>query len=212
MEKLKQRIIDLSYKHKLSHLGSCLSAVEIIDEIYTKKRPYEQFVLSSGHAGLALYVVLEKHLGVNAEHLLEKHGIHPNRDIYSGIVVSTGSLGHGLPIAVGMALAKPGEKIYVLTSDGELAEGSMYESANVIRRYQVGNIELHINYNEWGAYRKTHIADVLPFTSMIRDACQVYIHHTSVEVYPFLHGQDAHYHVMTDEDYQIAANLYKFKT
>ena len=61
-KELKKRILEISYKKKLSHLGSCLTAVDIIDEIFKIKKPDEKFVLSSGHAALALYVVLEKYL------------------------------------------------------------------------------------------------------------------------------------------------------
>ena len=57
---LKKRILDIAFKNKLSHLGSYLSAVDIVDEIYNKKDKNDIFILSSGHAALALYVVLEK--------------------------------------------------------------------------------------------------------------------------------------------------------
>src|SRR4051812_33407854 len=111
---LKKRIIEISYKHKLSHLGSCLTAVDIIDEIFQVKKPNEKFVLSSGHAGLALYVVLEKYekkdfdgnlIPLDAEEIFEHHGTHPDRCKACHLDCSTGSLGQGLPIAVGMALA-----------------------------------------------------------------------------------------------------------
>ena len=58
---LKKRILEIAYKNKLSHLGSYLSSVEIIDEIYSKKKSEDIFILSSGHAALALYVILEKY-------------------------------------------------------------------------------------------------------------------------------------------------------
>ena len=77
---LKKRILEIAYKHKLSHLGSYLSAVGIINEIYKFKKPEDIFILSSGHAALALYVVLEKYEGKNAEELFLKHGGHPHRD------------------------------------------------------------------------------------------------------------------------------------
>ena len=78
---LQKRILDISYKHKLSHLSSNLTAVGIIDEIYCLRKDNDPFILSSGHAGLALYVVLEKYYGLDAEKLFKKHGVHPNRDI-----------------------------------------------------------------------------------------------------------------------------------
>ena len=118
MVDLKKRILDIAYKNKLSHLGSYLSSVEIIDEIYTNKHPDDIFILSSGHAALALYTVLEKHEGRDAEELFKKHGGHPHRDEENGLYCSTGSLGTGITIAVGRALANPKRKVHVLISDG----------------------------------------------------------------------------------------------
>ena len=85
MNKLERRIIDISYKLKLSHISSCLMAVGIIDEIYKVKAKDDIFILSNGHAGLALYTILEKYEGHNAEKLTLKHGTHPNRDLKDGI-------------------------------------------------------------------------------------------------------------------------------
>src|SRR5689334_7883129 len=119
MNPLQNRIKTISRKLNLSHLGSNLTAVGIIDRIYQKRKPHEPFVLSCGHAGLALYVVLEKYLGKNAEELYLKHGTHPNRDIENGIYCSTGSLGWGLTIAAGMAFADRERNVWCLISDGE---------------------------------------------------------------------------------------------
>jgi len=80
MSNLVKRILDISYQEKLSHLSSCLSALPIVEEIYEKKKEDEVFILSNGHAGLALYVVLEKKYGVDPVMLLHKHGIHPSKD------------------------------------------------------------------------------------------------------------------------------------
>jgi transketolase N-terminal domain/subunit len=65
INELEKRILEISYKNKLSHLSSNLTAVNIIDEIYCIKGNTNPFILSSGHAGLALYVVLEKYYGIN---------------------------------------------------------------------------------------------------------------------------------------------------
>jgi transketolase N-terminal domain/subunit len=85
MNSLHKRILAISADKKLSHLGSNLTAVNIIDEIYKNKESNDSFILSSGHAGLALYVVLEKYFNINAEMLLEKHGIHPCKDLKNRI-------------------------------------------------------------------------------------------------------------------------------
>ena len=207
---LKKRIVELSYKHKLSHLGSCLTAVDIIDEIFQKKKSGEKFVLSAGHAGLALYVVLEKYEGLNAEDLLKKCGIHPDRIIareYSDfgytepIDCSTGSLGQGLPIALGMALADRSKKVYCLISDGEYAEGSIWEALNARYDLNVGNLEVYMNWNGWAAYRKSD-SRVFDFRSQ-----GIIVTPTNVDYLPFLEGQDAHYHVMNEEEYQDAMEI-----
>lgn len=209
MESLKKRILDISYRHKLSHIGSNLTALPIIHKIYEKKKNHEPFILSSGHSGLALYVELEHKYGYDAEELFKTHGVHPNRDMEHKIWCSTGSLGHGLPIAVGMALADRSKTVYVVTSDGELSEGSMYEAARNIYDHRIGNLSIHINYNGWGAYRRTSIKEVLNFTRVIDGICEVKIHNAERSDYPFLTGQSAHYYVMTKEDYeQITGSIH----
>ena len=119
---LEQRILKISKKYNLSHIGSCLSAAGPIEAIYTTKKPDEPFILSNGHAALALYCVLERWAFGDAEKMYKKHGTHPNRDKKNGIWASTGSLGHGVGIAVGYALSNKNRLVYVLTSDGECAE------------------------------------------------------------------------------------------
>jgi transketolase len=154
IDKLNKRILDISIKHQLSHLGSCFTALPIIYEIYSKKISSDKFVLSSGHAGLALYVVLEHFYNIDAEYLLETHGIHPERDLEHFIDVSTGSLGLGITIAAGMALANPDNMVYCLISDGESAEGSVWESLRFIDENKVNNIQVYVNINGWAAYKQ----------------------------------------------------------
>ena len=101
IDKLKKRLIDITFQEKLSHLSSCLSSLPIIKEIYEQKKDDEIFILSNGHAGLALYCVLEDKYGIDPVMLLHKHGIHPGKDLENKLYCSTGSLGSGLPIAVG---------------------------------------------------------------------------------------------------------------
>lgn len=190
MSNLHKRILEISKKHGLSHLGSCLTAVNIIDEIYRKKMPDEPFVLSCGHAGLALYVVLEKWANKDAEALYLKHGVHPNRDLEDGIYCSTGSLGLGLTIALGMAMADRSKNVYCLISDGEATEGTIWEVANVMRKYEVNNLKLHCNWNGWGAYDKTDwfIGNLLG--TMFGNPMKIEITH--IEDYGLI-GQSAHY-------------------
>jgi transketolase len=195
MKSLKRRILEISYERKLSHLGSCLTAVDIIDEIFKKKRPDEKFVLSCGHAGLALYVVLEKYGGKNAETIYAHHGTHPDRCEDCGIDCSTGSLGHGIAIAVGMALADRKKNVYCLISDGECAEGSVWEAIRIWKREKLRNLRIYLNFNGYSAYQKTSLKE-MP-TGVKR-----YI--TNYDKFPFLMGLDAHYCTLKKEDYEAA--------
>lgn len=202
MVDLKKRIIEIAYKNKLSHLGSYLSSVEIIDKIYEKKNKEDIFILSSGHAALALYVVIEKYKGIDAEYLFNKHGGHPHRDEENDIYCSTGSLGMGITVAVGRAIADKNKKVYVLISDGECAEGSVWEALRYIQESNLSNIEVYVNVNGYAAYDKIdtkYLVDRLK-TFLPR----VNIEYTSVNQLPCLKGLNAHYHIMSETDYKKA--------
>jgi transketolase len=201
---LKKRIAEIAFKHKLGHLGSYFSTVGIIDKIYSKMKEDDIFILSSGHASLALYVCLEKYKGFDADELFQKHGGHPHRDEANGIYCSTGSLGMGLPIALGRAVANPNRKVYVLVSDGECAEGSIWEALQTIWEQGIVNIEVHVNVNGYAAYKKVDKNNLID--RLIAFLPDIRIHHTNVEQYSFLKGLNAHYHVMNEENYQEVLN------
>jgi transketolase len=199
MNTLERRIIDLSYKHKLSHIGSCLATVNTLDKIYSIKKKDEPLILSNGHAGLALYVVLEKYEGHNAEELLEKHGVHPNRDMEHGIWCSTGSLGHGVAIGVGMAMADKDRIVYIVTSDGDCAEGSVWEALAIARKFQMENIRISLIANGYSAYDEVDITDL---DNRINSFYPTLTVRTNLYAYPdWLQGLRAHYHIMTEEQY-----------
>jgi transketolase len=211
--KLRKRLIDISYKHKLSHIGSCLTTLPIIVDIYSEMDlKTDKFVLSSGHAGLALYVVLE-HLGYgDAEIMLRAGGIHPDRSINNVLAIeygtksdpihcSTGSLGQGLPIALGMALADESRDVYCVVSDGECSEGSIWEALKIASDYNVLNLRVHFNINGSGAYSLID-SDILvdrleAFSSFLR----VHLTDNLLEPHSALNGIDAHYHVLTEDEY-----------
>ena len=205
MKELRKRLVEVAYKNKLGHLGSYFSSLEIIDEIYSKMDKDDIFILSSGHAALALYVCLEKYKGVNAEMLFEKHGGHPHRDEENFIYCSTGSLGLGITVALGRAVANPKREVYVLISDGECAEGSIWESLKTIYEEGISNITVYVNVNGYAAYKeveKQYLVDRLEsFLPSIN------IRYTNVEQFPFLKGLNAHYHVMNEENYKEALNI-----
>ena len=190
MNALHNRIIEISKKLGLAHVGSNLTSVDIIDEIYSIKKENEPFILSCGHAGLALYVVIEKYFGIDAECTFENHGTHPERCESCKLDCSTGSLGHGLSIAVGMALADRTRDVYCLISDGECYEGSVWEAANVVAKYKVTNLKIYLNWNEWSAYDKVS-TDVITAVLLLFPH-KIKLVYTCVEDYG-LKGLSAHY-------------------
>jgi transketolase len=200
MSPLERRIIDISYKKKLSHIGSCLTAVALIDEIFAKKEYDEPFILSNGHAGLALYAVLEKYKYGNAEELFDQHGVHPNTDVVHRIWCSTGSLGHGIGIAVGMAFANKNRNVYALISDGECAEGSVWESLRLSAELGLRNLHVTINANGYGA---NGVVDSDWLQDRLRDFFPCDFRMTNMTKWPpFLQGLQAHYHVLTKEEHE----------
>jgi transketolase len=200
MNDVERRVVDISYKEKIGHLSSNLNAVNIIEEIYKNKKADEPFILSSGHAALALYVVLEKYERRNAEKLFHKHGVHPHRDLSDGIFCSTGSLGMGLTVATGYALADRSRKVHCLISDGEAGEGSIWESLRFIYEAKLDNLEVYVNVNGMIAYDfidKEYIINRLrAFLPRIN------IRETEPPKWPWAEGILTHYYVLKPEDYE----------
>lgn len=200
MNKLEKRILEITFQEKLSHLSSCLSASPIIHEIYNLKNDDEVFILSNGHAGLALYCELEHRYGIDPVMLLHKHGIHPGKDLENKLYCSTGSLGSGLPIAVGHALANRNKNVYCLISDGEAAEGSIWESLRFIYVQNLRNLKVYANINGMSAYEhldveylKNRLRSFLPW---------IEIRESQPHEFSFAQGLLTHYYVMKPEDYQ----------
>jgi transketolase len=199
LDKLKKRIIDITYKEKLSHLSSCLGSIPIILEIYNKKKDDEIFILSNGHAGLALYCMLEEKYGIDPVELLHKHGIHPGKDYKNKLYCSTGSLGSGLPIAVGHALSNRNKNVWCLISDGECAEGSIWESLAFIYKEKINNLHVYVNINGMGAYDKIDVDYLVQRLQSFLPR----IHIRKSEPYKWSFAQDllTHYYVLKPEDY-----------
>ena len=185
-KELRYELIKLIYNTQTSHLGSSLSCIDILIGIYfsknglgskvnNKKNLKNTFILSKGHAAPALYVVLERKKYISKKMLntyskpksfLEEH---PNINI-NGVLVSSGSLGHGLSYAAGMSLAdrisNKNNKNIVLMSDGECNEGSVWEAAMFITGKRLKNILVFIDCNKWQATGRTN--DVLKFEPIKR--------------------------------------------
>jgi transketolase len=169
---LRMRIIETSHKASIPHLGSCLSCVDILTALYfailqiDPQKPRDpardRFILSKGHGAPALFQVLAMK-GFYPEKDLETYGEdgglfaeHPPAPNYlPGIEAATGSLGHGLPIALGMALAarinKQAYSVYALLSDGECNEGSVWESAMLAAAQKVSRLCIIVDFNKWQA-------------------------------------------------------------
>lgn len=154
MDNLRRRMVEMDRKFDNRHLASALSCVDTIDNIFKQMREGDEFVLSKGHASLAYYAVLEKN-GFKPDW----SKLHPDRDPKNRILVSTGSLGHGLPLAVGIAWGKKliGKKgdVYVLLGDGECQEGTTWESMLFATRMRLNNLAVIIDDNGYQALEKT---------------------------------------------------------
>ena len=199
---LWKRILEISYKHKTSHVGSCLSCVDIIDRIYETKKPDDIFLLSCAHANLAWLVVLEKYFGYNADELFSNQGVHATKDPKIGILCSGGHLGQVFACSVGFALANPKKTVHVLISDGEWYSGIIQEGLNFIWEKNLINLIPHCNFNGYSALGETN-------TTMLSRITKSYvpwaeIHYPSYYSFkiPFLKGLQGHYHVLTDEDWK----------
>ena len=146
---IRAKIIEISNKRKVAHLGSSLSCVDLLVSLYwecmnvnpenVNSPERDRFILSKGHAAVALYTTLAFKGFFPIRDLDDiatknsKMGEHPAPYSVSGVEIATGSLGHGLPFGVGMALAskitKNQYKVFVILSDGECNEGSTWEAA-----------------------------------------------------------------------------------
>jgi transketolase len=169
---MRARIIENSHKTQTPHLGSCLSCVDIlvaayfhtlrIDPAEPANPDRDRFILSKGHGAAALFPVLAVR-GFYPESLLDTYGQdgglfaeHPPTPSHlAGIEAATGSLGHGMPMGLGMALAgriqKRSFNVIALVSDGECNEGSIWESALLAASQRVERLCVVVDFNKWQA-------------------------------------------------------------
>jgi len=154
----RRRLVTMHYESRIGHLGGNLSALDALLCLHHGLlSPEDHFILSKGHAAGALYVALWSRGLLSEEDLRTFHADgtwlagHPVPGWSAGIPVATGSLGHGLPIALGMALARKlnGEEghVYCLTSDGEWQEGVMWEALIFWRHRGLRNITVLVDLN-----------------------------------------------------------------
>ena len=163
--KLRQDTLIMFQKKKEAHLGGSFSMIEIIVAIYSKiLKKKDKFILSKAHASFPLCILLRE------KGLKPKITTHLEIDEKNGIFSTTGSLGHGLPIAAGMAFAnkilKKRDKIYVLISDGECQEGTTWETLLFAAKHKLENLIILIDYNKIQALSKLN--DALPLHNLVK--------------------------------------------
>lgn len=165
--KLRQDVVNMIMAGKAGHIGGDMSVMEILVSIYfhamnispeNQNDPCrDMFVMSKGHCVEALYAVLAEKGFFPIEQVIREYSQfnspfigHPNNKL-PGIEMNSGSLGHGLPVAIGMALAKKMDglpsRVYVVMGDGELAEGSVWEGAMSATQYKLDNLVAVVDRN-----------------------------------------------------------------
>ncbi len=157
---LRKNVVDMIVEGKGGHIGGDMSVIDILIELYFEQMNIspenmddpdrDRFVMSKGHSVEALYAVLAAKGFFPIEQVIRefsKFGSqfigHPNNKL-PGIEMNSGSLGHGLPVCVGMALAgkmdKKDYRVYTVMGDGELAEGSVWEGVMAAHHYKLDNL------------------------------------------------------------------------
>lgn len=181
---LRRQIARVLLASRRGHLGPALSIIEILRVLFDSvlrfdaKNPAwperDRFILSKGHGCIALYVLLADKGFISEEALWgfccfdSTLGGHPEPHT-PGVEVSTGSLGHGLPIAVGMAIAIRPRRVFVLLGDGECDEGSVWEAAMAAAKHKLDNLIVLVDYNKQQSYGSTaEVLDLEPLAEKWR--------------------------------------------
>ena len=198
MNALHKRIFDISYQCQTTHIGSCISCVNIIDKIYNKKSKSDIFCLGNSHAFLALAVILEKYENKNALQLFQKHGTHVNRDLEDKIFVSGGSLGMVESIALGIAISQPNINVFLLSSDGGTMPGIFWETLRIKADNKINNLIWYINCNGFGAFSEINIDNLSKRIKSFDPKIKII---RTKHNYPFLQGLEAHYKKIDDSEY-----------
>lgn len=172
---IRRIVVSESKRANVGHIGSALSIADILAALYggildlpADRSEQDRLVLSKGHAALALYAALELTgrvpAGTTGTYCADGTllGVHPERDL-DAVDFCTGSLGHGLPIAVGAALAarlqRSTRRAFVVMSDGELNEGSVWEAAMFAAHHRLANLVVIVDLN--GQQAMGYTRDVL---------------------------------------------------
>lgn len=144
-KQLRRDTLDLAVRRNEGHIGGAFSSIELLISVFATMKEQDTFILSKGHACLPYFLMLREK-GRNPI-----IGGHPEIDPENGIPCTTGSLGQGFPMGLGMALArkitnKPGE-VYALMSDAEFQEGTTYESLLLGSQHRLDNLTIVVDNN-----------------------------------------------------------------
>ena len=178
---IRKTFLGMHYRAKAGHIGTGLSAIDILTFLHKSwLRPDDAFILSKGHGASSLYATLH-HFGVLSDAELDtyyKDGTllpaHPAAGAFTAIPAATGSLGHGLPIAAGMAYARKNldrttQRVATLLSDGECNEGSVWEAASFAAHHRLSNLLVIIDANGLQGFGSTRdVLDMEPFADKWR--------------------------------------------
>ena len=229
----RKRILKISQEMKALHIAPAFSCLEITDAIYNDlMRPHDTFIMSKGHGWMAQRVILEERKILRKNEAL-KH--HPDYGI-PGIACTTGSLGHGLGMAVGMAWAdrylKNYRNIFVVCGDGEMAEGSIWEAMKVAADEDL-KLTVFVDNNDYGGLEKLNNLRLIDKANAFGWAAREIDGHNFDEIILYGLGQNApllivahtvkgkgvpymenvpiwHYRSPNKEEYQLALDtLYK---
>ena len=160
------RLLRLHYEAHAGHIGGNLSCLDILLVLFHRiLKDQDLFLLSKGHSAGALYTVLwsvgklsEDEMGTFT-HDNTRLGVHPPMNLIPEVVFGTGSLGHGLSLCTGMALAKNMKKeegrVFCQSSDGEMQEGAVWEALGFAARHRLTNLRLLVDVNGWQGFGAT---------------------------------------------------------
>jgi transketolase len=174
VKKVRRTILTASFEANACHIGSALSCVEILVDLYFRRmKPNDIFIFSKASGVSALYAVLAEKGIIPRNKVAYYLKKYPLADSHvKGIEFSVGSLGHGLPISIGMALADKGRNVYCLISDAEVQEGTFWESILFARHHLLENLYIIIDKNKFQACGKTK--DILNIDNALEKANEIF--------------------------------------
>lgn len=226
---IRRQGIEITHQSHSSHIASILSVAEIIAVLYNdvmrifpdepRHAERDRFILSKGHAGAAVYTALAYKgffpteelvsQGANGSRLSE----HVSHKGVPGIELSTGSLGHGLGVGAGMALAikrqQGQQRVFVVMGDGECEEGSVWEAAHFANHYQLHNLVVTIDHNKMQAMT---LGNAMPSFMPLTAKWEAFGWHTQVvDGHNITELQKAYRQLSTEKPNCIIANTVKGK-